>query len=119
MKILVTGGLGYIGSHVTVLLLQKGHEVISVDNLFNSSIDVLKGIEDITGKRPHFEAFDVTDENQMIFLFDKYPNIEGVIHFAAYKSVGESVSEPLKYYENNIRGSVQILKLVVKTNLFP
>ena len=71
MKILVTGGLGYIGSHVTVLLLQKGHEVISVDNLFNSSIDVLKGIEDITGKRPHFEAFDVTDENQMIFLFDK------------------------------------------------
>ena len=117
MKILVTGGLGYIGSHVTVLLLQKGHEVISVDNLFNSSIDVLKGIEDITGKRPHFEAFDVTDENQMIFLFDKYPNIEGVIHFAAYKSVGESVSEPLKYYENNITGLVQILKLVVKRSI--
>ena len=97
MKILVTGGLGYIGSHVTVLLLEKGHEVICVDNLENSSIQVLEGIEAITGKQPHFEALDVCNEDQMVRLFSEHSNLQGIIHFAAHKSVGESVSEPLKY----------------------
>ena len=114
MRILVTGGLGYIGSHVTVLLLQKGYEVVSVDNLDNSSIDVLEGIEAITGTRPFFEALDVRNENQMKDLFDKYPNIDGVIHFAAYKAVGESVEKPLEYYENNLNGLVQVLKPVTQ-----
>jgi UDP-glucose 4-epimerase len=114
LRILVTGGLGYIGSHVTVLLLQKGYEVVSVDNLDNSSIDVLEGIEAITGTRPFFEALDVRNENQMKDLFDKYPNIDGVIHFAAYKAVGESVEKPLEYYENNLNGLVQVLKPVTQ-----
>ena len=104
MKILVTGGLGYIGSHVTVLLLEKGHEVICVDNLENSSIQVLEGIEAITGKKPHFEALNVCDESQMEHLFFEHSNLNGIIHFAAHKAVGESVSEPLKYYKNNIGG---------------
>ncbi|MDA9157695.1 UDP-glucose 4-epimerase GalE [Flavobacteriaceae bacterium] len=117
MKILVTGGLGYIGSHVTVLLLQKGYEVISVDNLDNSSLKVLDGIESITGNRPFFEAFDVRNEDQMSLLFDKFPEIDGVIHFAAHKAVGESVENPLKYYENNISGLVQILKPVIQKSI--
>ena len=91
MKILVTGGLGYIGSHVTVLLLQKGYEVISVDNLDNSSLKVLDGIESITGNRPFFEAFDVRNEDQMSLLFDKFPEIDGVIHVSETLSVGSFV----------------------------
>ncbi|MFQ3341501.1 MAG: UDP-glucose 4-epimerase [Flavobacteriaceae bacterium] len=117
MKILVTGGLGYIGSHVTVVLLEQGHEVISIDNLENSSLKVLEGIEAITGKRPHFEALDVCDKGQMESLFSKHPTLDGVIHFAAHKSVGESVTEPIKYYENNIGGLLQILKQSVKNSI--
>ena len=117
MKILVTGGLGYIGSHVTVLLLEKGHEVICVDNLENSSIQVLEGIEAITGKKPHFEALDVCDESQMEHLFFEHSNLNGIIHFAAYKAVGESVSEPLKYYKNNIGGLFNVLKHSTKNSI--
>ena len=117
MKILVTGGLGYIGSHVTVLLLEQGHEVICVDNLENSSIQVLEGIEAITGKKPHFEALDVCDESQMEHLFFEYSNLNGIIHFAAYKAVGESVSEPLKYYKNNIGGLFNVLKHSTKNSI--
>ena len=117
MKILITGGLGYIGSHVTVLLLEQGHEVICVDNLENSSIQVLEGIEDITGKQPHFEALDVCNEGQMERLFSEHSNLQGIIHFAAYKSVGESVSEPLKYYKNNIGGLFNVLKQATKNSI--
>ena len=117
MKILVTGGLGYIGSHVTVLLLEQGHEVICVDNLENSSIQVLEGIEAITGKKPHFEALDVCDESQMEHLFFEHSNLNGIIHFAAYKAVGESVSEPLKYYKNNIGGLFNVLKHSTKNSI--
>lgn len=117
MKILVTGGLGYIGSHVTVLLLEKGHEVICVDNLENSSIQVLEGIEAITGKKPHFEALDVCDESQMEHLFFEHSNLNGIIHFAAHKAVGESVSEPLKYYKNNIGGLFNVLKHSTKNSI--
>ena len=85
MKILVTGGLGYIGSHVIVLLLEQGHEVICVDNLENSSIQVLEGIESIAGKKPHFEAFNVCDKGQMERLFSEHSKIQGIIHFAAHK----------------------------------
>ena len=117
MKILVTGGLGYIGSHVTVLLLEKGHEVICVDNLENSSKQVLEGIEAITGKKPHFEALDVCDESQMERLFFEHSNLHGIIHFAAHKAVGESVSEPLKYYKNNIGGLFNVLKHSTKNSI--
>ena len=117
MKILVTGGLGYIGSHVTVLLLEKGHEVICVDNLENSSIQVLEGIEAITGKKPHFEALNVCDESQMEHLFFEHSNLNGIIHFAAHKAVGESVSEPLKYYKNNIGGLINVLKHSTKNSI--
>ena len=117
MKILITGGLGYIGSHVTVLLLEQGHEVICVDNLENSSIQVLEGIEDITGKQPHFEALDVCNEGQMERLFSEHSNLQGIIHFAAHKSVGESVSEPLKYYKNNIGGLFNVLKHSTKNSI--
>ena len=117
MKILVTGGLGYIGSHVTVLLLEKGHEVICVDNLENSSIQVLEGIEAITGKKPHFEALDVCDKSQMEYLFFEHSNLNGIIHFAAHKAVGESVSEPLKYYKNNIGGLFNVLKHSTKNSI--
>ena len=117
MKILVTGGLGYIGSHVTVLLLEQGYEVICVDNLENSSIQVLEGIEAITGKKPHFEALNVCDESQMEHLFFEHSNLNGIIHFAAHKAVGESVSEPLKYYKNNIGGLFNVLKHSTKNSI--
>ena len=117
MKILVTGGLGYIGSHVTVLLLEQGHEVICVDNLENSSIQVLEGIEAITGKKPHFEALNVCDESQMEHLFFEHSNLNGIIHFAAHKAVGESVSDPLKYYKNNIGGLINVLKHSTKNSI--
>ena len=117
MKILVTGGLGYIGSHVTVLLLEQGYEVICVDNLENSSIQVLEGIEAITGKKPHFEALNVCDESQMEHLFFEHSNLNGIIHFAAHKAVGESVSEPLKYYKNNIGGLINVLKHSTKNSI--
>jgi len=117
MKILVTGGLGYIGSHLIVLLIEKGHEVICVDNLENSSIQVLDGIEAITGKKPHFEALDVCDESQMERLFFEHSNLQGIIHFAAHKAVGESVLEPLKYYKNNIGGLFNVLKHSTKNSI--
>ena len=117
MKILVTGGLGYIGSHLIVLLIEKGHEVICVDNLENSSIQVLEGIEAITGKKPHFEALDVCDESQMDRLFFEHSNLQGIIHFAAHKAVGESVLEPLKYYKNNIGGLFNVLKYSTKNSI--
>ncbi|MFK5970638.1 MAG: UDP-glucose 4-epimerase GalE [Candidatus Marithrix sp.] len=108
-KILVTGGTGYIGSHTVVELQNKGFEVIIIDNLSNSKIEVLDGIEEITGKRPEFECVDLTDTSQLSVFFKKYSNISSVIHFAAFKAVGESVQNPLKYYSNNLISLINLL----------
>jgi UDP-glucose 4-epimerase len=108
-KVLVTGGLGFIGSHTVVALQQEGFEVVIIDNLSNSSLDVLGGITQITGKTPEFENLDLRDKSAVKNFFEKYPDIEDVIHFAASKAVGESVINPLLYYENNISTLVYLL----------
>lgn len=110
MKIVVTGGLGFIGSHTVVELQNKGFEVIALDNLSNSSIEVLDGIERITGKKPIFENIDLREKTAVQNFFKKYSDISGVIHFAASKAVGESVENPLLYYENNINTLVYLLQ---------
>lgn len=106
--ILVTGGTGYIGSHTVVELQQEGFDVVIIDNLSNSNIKVLDGIEKITGKKPLFENFDLCDEKHTYNFFSRY-NIQAVIHFAAFKAVGESVEQPLKYYKNNFFSLLNIL----------
>lgn len=111
-KILVTGGTGYIGSHTTVELQQAGYEVVIIDNLSNSNIEVLDGIEHITGIRPAFVEGDMTDIETMRRLFTDYPDIKGIINFAASKAVGESVEKPLLYYRNNLVGLLNLLELM-------
>ena len=101
-KIVVTGGLGFIGSHTVVELQNQGFEVVAIDNLSNSSISVLDGIEKITGKKPLFENIDLREKLKVQSFFMEHNDIEGVIHFAASKAVGESVKNPLLYYENNL-----------------
>lgn len=110
MKILVTGGLGYIGSHTVVALLEKGHEVVIIDNLSNTTIDVLRGITQITGQTPEFHNLDIREKPALSEFFKKHTDIKGVIHFAAFKAVGESVEKPLAYYENNVAALVYLLK---------
>ena len=110
MKIVVTGGLGFIGSHTVVELQNEGFEVIVIDNLSNSSESVLDGIFNITGKRPVFEKMDLRDKESVQDFFQKNQDISGVIHFAASKAVGESVGNPLLYYENNLNSLVYILQ---------
>lgn len=110
MKIVVTGGLGFIGSHTVVELQNEGFEVVIVDNLSNSSEDVLKGIVAISGKQPIFEKLDLREKNAVQDFFKKHTDISGIIHFAASKAVGESVENPLLYYENNINALVYILQ---------
>ena len=110
MKIVVTGGLGFIGSHTVVELQNEGFEVVIVDNLSNSSIEVLDGIERITNKKPLFENIDLRDKKSVQNFFVKHQDIDGVIHFAASKAVGESVENPLLYYENNINALVYLLQ---------
>ena len=100
--ILVTGGTGFIGSHTTVELIEAGYDVVIIDNLSNSKIEVLDGIEKITGVRPAFEQVDLRDKAATEAVFQKYPAIAGIIHFAASKAVGESVQLPLLYYRNNV-----------------
>ena len=107
-KILVTGGLGYIGSHTVVELQQSGFEVVIIDNLSNSKIDVLEKITSITGIEPLFLNIDLKEKKEVSCFFESH-KIEGIIHFAAYKAVGESVQKPLEYYENNIGSLVNIL----------
>ena len=109
-RILVTGGLGYIGSHTVVVLQEAGYEVLIVDNLSNSSIDVLQGITEITGTPPIFERIDLRDKHEVSDFFNRYSNIDGVIHFAASKAVGESMERPLLYYENNISTLIYLLQ---------
>lgn len=116
--VLVTGGLGYIGSHTSVLLLEKGHEVLIVDDLSNSSPEVLDAIAKITGKTPFFEAVDLKNQVGVTQLFDDYPNIKGILHFAASKAVGESVQKPIEYYQNNINCLLNVMAAIkTKTNL--
>jgi UDP-glucose 4-epimerase len=114
MKILVTGGLGFIGSHTVVELQNEGFEVVIIDNLSNSSEEVLKGIVAITGKTPLFEKLDLREKKNVQDFFQKHSDVSGVIHFAASKAVGESVENPLLYYENNIGTLVYILQELEK-----
>jgi UDP-glucose 4-epimerase len=114
MKVIVTGGLGFIGSHTVVELQNEGFEVVAIDNLSNSSIEVLDGIERITGKKPLFENIDLRDKSTVQKFFEKNNDVAGVIHFAASKAVGESVENPLLYYENNINALVYILQEITK-----
>ncbi len=107
--ILVTGGTGFIGSHTTVELLEEGFEVLIADNLSNSYENVIDRIEKITGKRPLFEKTDLSIPENVDTLFDKYSNIEAIIHFAASKAVGESVEKPLLYYRNNLNSLMNLL----------
>lgn len=113
MKILVTGGLGFIGSHTVVELQNEGFEVVIIDNLSNSSEDVLDGIEAITGTKPLFEKMDLREKSKVEGFFQKHSDVEGVIHFAASKAVGESVENPLLYYENNVGSLVYLLKEMI------
>lgn len=110
MRILVTGGLGYIGSHTVVELQNEGFDVVIIDDFSNSSIDILFGIEAITGKKPEFENVDLRDKAAVALFFKKYTDIAGVVHFAASKAVGESMQNPLFYYENNICSLVNVLQ---------
>lgn len=109
-QILVTGGTGYIGSHTVVALHQKGYEILVVDNLSNSSPLIIDQIEKITGQRPLFEKMDLCDPESVTMLFRRFPNVKGVIHFAALKAVGESVEYPLKYYHNNLVSLINLLR---------
>lgn len=109
MKIFVTGGTGYIGSHTVVELQQNGFEVIIVDNLCNSNIAVLDGIEKITGIRPEFEQIDLTEAEKVRDFFSRHRDISAVIHFAALKAVGESVQKPLEYYRNNLNSLMNVI----------
>ena len=111
-KILVTGGTGYIGSHTTVELQSAGYEVVIIDNLSNSNIDVLDGIEKISRKRPHFIKGDCNDMNCLKTLLETHKDIKGIINFAASKAVGESVENPLMYYRNNLNTLYNLLELM-------
>lgn len=116
MKILVTGGCGYIGSHTVVDLLNDGLEVVIVDNLVNSKRDVLEKIKKITGKCVTFYEYDLCDMEKLDSIFEK-ESISAVIHFAGLKAVGESVSIPLKYYQNNLTGTINLLLCMQKYNV--
>ena len=116
-QILVTGGTGFIGSHTAVELLKKGYDIIIADSLINSEITVLEGIKAITGKEPIFEKIDLADKEKTLDLFKKYSNIDAVIHFAAYKAVGESVENPLMYYRNNLNSLMNVLEAMKEYNV--
>lgn len=117
MKILVTGGTGYIGSHTVVELQNEGFEVIIVDNFSNSSADVIENIEKISGIKPEFHKIDLCDQNALGEFFTQQKDIAAVIHFAAFKAVGESVNNPLMYYHNNVTGMINLLKEIRKNNI--
>jgi UDP-glucose 4-epimerase len=116
MRVLVTGGTGFIGSHTVVELINAGHEAVIVDNLYNSDIHVLDRIETITGIRPEFFETDILDFDGLEKVFQAH-QYDAIIHFAGYKAVGESVAKPLVYYENNISGSLNLYHLAAKYNV--
>lgn len=111
MRILVTGGSGYIGSHTTLELLRAGHDVVVVDNLSNSSRESLRRVEDLAGRQLTFHQLDLLDEAALSAVFGQ-SSIDAVIHFAGLKAVGESVSEPLHYYHNNVAGTLSLLRVM-------
>ncbi|MFC2100229.1 UDP-glucose 4-epimerase GalE [Bacteroidota bacterium] len=117
MRILVTGGTGYIGSHTVVELQNQGYEVVIVDDLSNSYAEVIDSIEQITGKRPIFEKFNLCDYDKTKAFFKDSPDLNAVIHFAAYKAVGESVENPLKYYHNNLTSLLNLLKCMESSSV--
>ena len=117
MKILVTGGAGYIGSHTCVELLNEGHEVIVVDNLSNSSHESLRRVEELTGKSVDFHEVDLLDSKKLDEVFADSPGIDGVIHFAGLKAVGESVEKPLLYYNNNIKATLNLCEIMTRHNV--
>ena len=117
MKILVTGGLGFIGSHTVVELQNKGYEVVIIDNLSNSNIEVLEGIKKITNQKPLFEKIDLRNKNKVIDFFKRHQDLDGIIHFAASKAVNESLEKPLLYYENNLTTLIYILQQMTENNL--
>src|SRR5215510_2317559 len=112
VKILVTGGCGYIGSHTIIDLIEDGYEVISVDNNSRSTPMVLDGVERITGKKVKNYKVDLCNYDDTFAIFQENENIVGIVHFAAYKAVGESVEKPLMYFENNINSLINVLKCV-------
>lgn len=116
-KILVTGGLGFIGSHTVVELLNNNYDVIIIDNLSNATTEVLDGIRNITGKTLELHVFDLIDQAKVLDFFMTNTDITGIIHFAAFKAVGESVQFPLKYYENNLYSLINILKVTNQLNM--
>jgi len=116
-RILVTGGTGYIGSHTVVELQQAGYPVVIIDNLSNSNLGVLDGIEAITGTRPDFIEGDCTDMDTLSRLFDTYTDIKGIINFAASKAVGESVKKPILYYRNNLNTLLNLLDIMGPRNV--
>jgi UDP-glucose 4-epimerase len=109
-KILVTGGTGYIGSHTAVELIEEGYDVLIIDNLYNSDAEVADRICQITGVKPELAVFDICDRQKLKEFFDKHKDIAGIIHFAAYKAVGESVNKPLDYYRNNLLSLINLLE---------
>ncbi len=116
-KIIITGGTGYIGSHTVVEFQNAGFDVVVIDNLSNSNIEVLDGIQDINGKRPVFHKIDVADNVELAKVFAEHRDAIGVVHFAAYKAVGESVKKPLLYYHNNVQGLVNVLDKMQENNI--
>jgi UDP-glucose 4-epimerase len=117
MKVLVTGGTGYIGSHTVVELQHAGYDVVIIDNLSNSTIDVVDRIEEICGKRPAFYKIELCNKTHLNDFFEKEKDIKAVIHFAAFLQVNESVQEPLKYYENNLLSQINLLNCMIENNI--
>jgi UDP-glucose 4-epimerase len=115
MRILVTGGAGYIGSHTSVDLLETGYELTVIDNLANSKAEALRRVQRLTGKTLDFYQVDLLDTNALSAAFAAHP-VDAVIHFAAYKAVGESVAKPLEYYQNNVAGTINLLDVMRKHN---
>src|SRR5690606_15035846 len=117
-RILVTGGCGYIGSHTLVDLIENGFEAVSVDNLSNADDAILNGVQEITGIQIQNHKVDLSDVSACESLFENIGQIDGIIHFAAHKSVGESVEQPLRYYDNNVNSLINLLR-AVKTYQIP
>ena len=116
MKILLTGGTGYIGSHTAIELIKEGHEIEILDNLYNSKITVLDKIEEIAGIKPKFYEVDMLDKKKLDQVFAE-GNYDAVFHFAGLKAVGESVEQPVRYYENNLGSTINMLECMKKYNV--
>ena len=117
MSILVTGGAGYIGSHTVVELVKENHDIVIIDNLINSNSEVINRIENITGEKITTYFFDLLNKESLEQIFNAH-NIDSVIHFAGFKAVGESVSNPLKYYSNNLLSTINLCECMEKFNVY-